>query len=62
MTDVAKITRVLVGVDFDGASAAALKAAAALASVRDSALTVFHATTEAAPAYFTAGTIERSPS
>jgi nucleotide-binding universal stress UspA family protein len=57
MTDVAKTSRVLVGVDFDDASAAALKMAASLASAWDGELTVFHAATEAVPAYFTASQI-----
>jgi nucleotide-binding universal stress UspA family protein len=54
MTDVAKISRVLVGVDFDDASAAALKIAASLASAWKAELNVFHAMTEEVPAYFTA--------
>jgi nucleotide-binding universal stress UspA family protein len=54
MTDIPKISRVLVGVDFDDASAAALTMAAALASAWTAELTVFHAVTEAVPAYFTA--------
>jgi nucleotide-binding universal stress UspA family protein len=57
MTDVAKISRVLVGVDFDEASAAALKMAGSLAGVWDAELTVLHAATEAVPAYFTASQI-----
>jgi nucleotide-binding universal stress UspA family protein len=57
MTGVAKISRVLVGVDFDEASLAALKVAASLAAARDAEITVFHAATEAVPAYFTASQI-----
>jgi nucleotide-binding universal stress UspA family protein len=57
MTGVAKISRVLVGVDFDEASAAALKMAASLAFAWEAELTVFHAATEAVPAYFTASQI-----
>jgi nucleotide-binding universal stress UspA family protein len=54
MTGVAKITRVLVGVDFDEASAAALKMGGSLAAAWDAQLTVFHAAIEGVPAYFTA--------
>jgi hypothetical protein len=42
MTDIPKISRVLVGVDFDDASAAALKVAASLASAWEGEITVFH--------------------
>jgi nucleotide-binding universal stress UspA family protein len=54
----AKFSRVLVGVDFDDASAAALKMAGALASTFDAAITVFHSSTPEVPAYFTADQIE----
>jgi hypothetical protein len=54
MTDVAKISHVLVGVDFDEASAAAPKMAGSLAAAWDAELTIFHAATETVPAYFTA--------
>jgi nucleotide-binding universal stress UspA family protein len=54
MTDVTRISRVLVGVDFDEASAAALKMAGSLGAAWGAALTVLHAATEAVPAYFTA--------
>lgn len=54
----AKISRVLVGVDFDDASASALKVTAVLASAWDAAITVFHASMPDAPAYFTADQIE----
>jgi nucleotide-binding universal stress UspA family protein len=54
---VAKISRVLVGVDLDEASASALKMAGVLASSWDADITVFHASTPEAPAYFTAGQI-----
>jgi nucleotide-binding universal stress UspA family protein len=57
MTDVVKISRVLVGMDFDDASAAAMKMAASLASAWGAELTVFYAATEAVPAYFTASQI-----
>jgi hypothetical protein len=58
MSPVAKISRVLVGVDVDEASAAALKMAGALASSWDADITVFHSTTPEAPAYFTTDQIE----
>ena len=48
----------LVGVDFDDASASALKMAGVLASTWDADITVFHASTPDAPAYFTADQIE----
>jgi nucleotide-binding universal stress UspA family protein len=54
---VAKISRVLVGVDLDDASASALKMAGVLASTWDADITVFHASTPDAPAYFTADQI-----
>lgn len=53
-----KIVRVLVGVDFDEASASALKMAGALASAWDAEITAFHAATQDAPVYFTAAQIE----
>ena len=53
-----KISRVLVGVDFDDASASALKIAGVLASTWDAAITVFHSSMLEAPAYFTADQIE----
>ena len=52
------ISRVLVGVDFDEASAAALKMAGVLASTWSAGVTVFHSATPDAPAYFTADQIE----
>ena len=58
MSLVAKISRVLVGVDFDEASASALKMAGVLASTWDADITVFHSSTPEAPAYFTADQIE----
>lgn len=58
MTAVAKVSRVLVGVDFDEASASALDVAGALAGAGDVDLTLFHATTFEAPAYFTAAQID----
>jgi nucleotide-binding universal stress UspA family protein len=54
----AKISRVLVGVDFDEASASALKMAGVLASASKAELTVFHSAAQDAPAYFTADQIE----
>jgi nucleotide-binding universal stress UspA family protein len=57
MTDVAQVSRVLAGVDFDDASAGALKMAGALTAAWQGELTVFHAATEAVPAYFTASQI-----
>ena len=54
----ATISRVLVGVDFDDASASALKMAGVLAATWDAAITVFHSSTPEAPAYFTADQIE----
>ena len=58
MSPVAKVSRVLVGVDFDEASASALKVAGVLASTWDADLTVFHSSRPEAPAYFTANRIE----
>jgi nucleotide-binding universal stress UspA family protein len=55
---VAKISRVLVGVDFDDASASALKMAGVLASTWNADITVFHSSTLEAPAYFTTDQIE----
>ena len=57
MTGVAKISRVLVAVDFDEASAAALKRAASLAAACGADVTVFHAAIDEAPAYFTTSQI-----
>ena len=59
MTHVAKVSRVLVGVDFDEASTAALKMAARLAAAWGAELTVFHAASETVPAYFTASQISQ---
>jgi nucleotide-binding universal stress UspA family protein len=58
MSPVANISRVLVGVDFDEASASALKLAGALASAWDADITIFHSSAPEAPAYFTADQIE----
>ena len=58
MSSVARISRLLVGVDFDEASASALKMAGALASAWDADITIFHSSTLEAPAYFTADQIE----
>lgn len=58
MTSVVKISRVLVGVDFDDASASALKMAGALAAATEAEITVFHAATQEVPAYFTPAQID----
>ena len=52
-----KISRVLVGVDFDDASASALKMAGVLASAWDAEITVVHAAALELPAYFTGAQI-----
>jgi nucleotide-binding universal stress UspA family protein len=58
MSSPAKIVRVLVGVDFDEASASALKMAGVLAAVWDAEITVFHSAPQEAPAYFTAAQLD----
>jgi nucleotide-binding universal stress UspA family protein len=58
MTGATKISRVLVGVDFDEASAAALKFAGSLTAAWNAELTVFHSAVAAVPAYFTAAQID----
>ncbi|MCC7123835.1 MAG: universal stress protein [Acidobacteria bacterium] len=58
MTELTTIARVLVGIDLDEASGSVLKVAGALAAAWNAEVTVFHATTEEAPAYFTPGQIE----
>jgi nucleotide-binding universal stress UspA family protein len=58
MTSMVKISRVLVGVDFDDASASALKMAGVIASAWDADITVFHAATQEVPAYFTVAQID----
>lgn len=58
MSSPAKISRVLVGVDFDEASASALKMAGVLASVWDAEITVFHSANQEVPAYFTAAQLD----
>jgi nucleotide-binding universal stress UspA family protein len=58
MSPIAKISRVLVGVDLDEASASALKMAGVLASTTAADITVVHSSTPEAPAYFTAEQIE----
>lgn len=55
----ATVTSVLVGIDFDEASAAALKMAGALATSKGAALSVFHAVSQDAPAYFTTAQIDQ---
>lgn len=57
MTPVPKVSRVLVAVDFDDASASALKMVGALASAWDAEITVFHAAVLEVPAYFTGAQI-----
>jgi nucleotide-binding universal stress UspA family protein len=52
-----KISRVLVGVDFDDASASALKMAGALAAATNAEITVFHSAAVEVPAYFTGAQI-----
>jgi len=59
MRPMARISRVLVGMDFDEASTSALKMADVLASAWKADLTVLHAATLDVPAYFTAAQIER---
>ena len=58
MSPLEKLSRVLVGVDFDDASTSALRMAGVLAASWDADITVFHASTPDAPAYFTADQIE----
>jgi nucleotide-binding universal stress UspA family protein len=57
MSPVMKISRVLVGVDFDEASASALSLAGALAAAWDAEITLLHSTTLEVPAYFTGAQI-----
>ena len=59
MTTATPISRVLVGVDFDDASAAALRMAGVLAAAWNASLTVFHSSQDEAPAYFTAAQFEQ---
>ena len=58
MMPAAKISHVLVAVDFDEAAASVLSLAGALAAAGDAELTVFHSSTYDAPAYFTTAQIE----
>ncbi|HET7698005.1 MAG TPA: universal stress protein [Vicinamibacterales bacterium] len=58
MSRIANITRVLVGVDFDDASTAALKMAGVLARAWDADMTVFHSAPREVPVYFTPDQIE----
>ena len=58
MTPEVTISHVLVGVNFDDASAAALKMAGALAAAWDADITVCHAETAGRAAYFTAAQID----
>jgi nucleotide-binding universal stress UspA family protein len=57
MTAPHEVSRILVGVDFDDASAAALKMAEAIAGASDAAIIIFHAATLEVPAYFTGAQI-----
>jgi nucleotide-binding universal stress UspA family protein len=54
MSPVVKVSRVLVGVEFDDASAAALKTAGVLAAAWGAEITAVHCATQDAPVYFTA--------
>ena len=58
MSSPAKISRVLVGVDFDDASASALKMAGVVASACNAEITVFHSAAQEVPAYFTAAQLD----
>jgi universal stress protein A len=58
MNQIPRISRVLVGVDFDDASASALQVAGALADAWDAELVLLHAATPDVPAYFTPAQIE----
>jgi nucleotide-binding universal stress UspA family protein len=58
MSSPAKISRVLVGADFDDASASALKMAGVLAAAWDAEITVFHSAPQEVPAYFTAAQLD----
>jgi nucleotide-binding universal stress UspA family protein len=57
MSPDAKISRVLVGVEFDEASASALAFAGALAGAWEAEITVFHSAQLEVPAYFTGAQI-----
>jgi hypothetical protein len=52
MTDVARVSRVLVGVDFDEPSAAAPKMAGSLAAAWGAELTVLHEPSRAVRTFF----------
>ena len=57
MSSVSKISRILVGVDFDEASASAMSLAGVLAAAWEAEITVFHSTKLEVPAYFTGAQI-----
>jgi nucleotide-binding universal stress UspA family protein len=54
MSPALQVSRLLVGVEFDDASASALKLAGLLAAAWNAEITVFHSVTPDAPVYFTA--------
>jgi nucleotide-binding universal stress UspA family protein len=58
MSPVVKVSRLLVGADFDDASASALKMSSMLAAAWDAEITVLHSVTPEAPIYFTADQID----
>jgi nucleotide-binding universal stress UspA family protein len=58
MSPAVKVSRVLVGADFDDASAAALKLSGVLAAAWDAEITVLHSVAPEAPIYFTADQID----
>lgn len=58
MSPVMTISRVLVGVDFDDASASALKMSGMLAAAWNAEITILHSVTPDAPIYFTADQID----
>lgn len=57
MSPVEKVSRLLVGVDFDEASVSALSMAGALAAAWDAEITLLHSATLEVPAYFTGAQI-----
>lgn len=58
MTPIVKLARVLVGMDFDEASGAALRVAASLAQAWQAEVTLFHSEPDDVPAYFTTRQID----
>ena len=59
MSGIAAVARVLVGMDFDEASASALKMAAILARAWQAEVTIVHSAAENVPAYFTTNQIDQ---